>query len=64
MRTINDRGLPLSIRVMNRLSSIIVDTGEVLRIVQCEDATTLAPIEPHLRKIFTDVDRIMQRLCD
>ena len=54
---------PLEVRVLDRLTAVIVLTDELLTEFQSEDARALLWLEPHVRRVYDDVDSLMTRLA-
>lgn len=54
---------PLEIRVLDRLTAVIVLTDELLTEFQSEDANALLWLEPHVRRVHDDVDSLMTRIA-
>ena len=55
--------LPLGVRVLDRLTEVLVLSDELLAEFQTEDAGQLRWLEPHIRRVYDDVDQAMQRLA-
>ena len=55
--------LPLGVRVLDRLTEVLVLSDELLAEFQTEDASQLRWLEPHIRQVYDDVDQAMRRLA-
>lgn len=55
--------LPLGVRVIDRLTEVLVLSDELLAEFQTEDANELLWMEPHIRRVYDDVDQAMRRLA-
>jgi hypothetical protein len=55
--------LPLGMRVLDRLTEVLVLSDELLEEFQTEDANQLRWLEPHIRQVYDDVDQAMRRLA-
>ena len=55
--------LPLGVRVLDRLTEVLVLSDELLAEFQTEDANELLWMEPHIRRVYDDVDQAMRRLA-
>jgi hypothetical protein len=51
-------------RVLNRLADVLIDAHTVLGIVSQPNVVGLAWVEPHIKLIYDDVDKLMRRLCE
>lgn len=56
-------GLPLATRVLDRLTEVIILTDELLAEFQTEEANPMLWLEPHIQRVYDDVDSIMRRLA-
>lgn len=55
--------LPLPARVLDRLTAVLMLTDELLGEFQTEDANGMLWLEPHIQRVYDDVDRVMKRLA-
>ena len=55
--------LPLGMRVLDRLAEVLVLSDELLAEFQTEDANRLLWLEPHIRRVYDDVDQAIRRLA-
>ena len=55
--------LPLGMRVLDRLTEVLVLSDELLAEFQTEDANPLLWLEPHIRRVYDDVDQAVRRLA-
>jgi hypothetical protein len=55
--------LPLGMRVIDRLTEVLILSDELLAEFQTEDASQLRWLEPHIRRVYDDVDQAMRRLA-
>lgn len=55
--------LPLGMRVLDRLTEVLVLSDELLAEFQTEDANQLLWLEPHIRRVYDDVDQAIRRLA-
>ena len=55
--------LPLGVRVLDRLTEVLILSDELLADFQTEDASQLRWLEPHIRQVYDDVDQAMRRLA-
>ena len=64
LTTLSDlAALPLGMRVLDRLTEVLVLSDELLAEFQTEDANQLLWLEPHIRRVYDDVDQAMRRLA-
>ena len=55
--------LPLGVRVIDRHTEVLVLSDELLAELRTEDANGLLWMEPHIRRVYDDVDQAMRRLA-
>jgi hypothetical protein len=51
-------------RVLDRIADLLIDADEILEMVRAANRPELSWVEPHLQRVFDDVNTIMKRLCD
>jgi hypothetical protein len=57
-------GLPISERVVDRLIDILLAADELLGELQTEEANPLLWIEPHVQRVYREVDSLVRRFAD
>lgn len=62
-RTSDLAALPLEIRVLDRLTDVLVLSHELLSEFQTEDANRLLWLEPHIRRVYDEVDQLIRRFA-
>lgn len=64
LTTISDlAALPLGMRVLDRLTEVLVLSDELLGEFQTEEANAMLWLEPHIRRVYDDVDLLIRRLA-
>ncbi len=56
--------MPAHERVLDRLADLLLDADEMLAILAAEDAVAERWLEPHVQRLYNDVDVLMRRLTD
>jgi len=56
--------LPTHECVLDRLADALFDVDDVLGLLSREDAKAVRWIEPKLRTIYEEIDKVMQQICD
>ncbi|HEX6161122.1 MAG TPA: hypothetical protein VF111_13200 [Thermoanaerobaculia bacterium] len=59
----NTPGLPLNTRLAERCSTLLILTDELLTEFTTEEANALLWVEERVRRIYGDVDRLVQRFA-
>jgi hypothetical protein len=54
--------LPLGVRVLDLLTEVLILSDELLLQLQTEDGYQLLWLEPHIQRVYDDVDQAMRRL--
>lgn len=63
-RACSRRIRPRRERVLDRLTDLLLDTDEILAMVTAERGDALLWIEPHVRRVFDEIDIVVRRLCN
>jgi hypothetical protein len=57
----DDRALPLETRLIDRCTTLLILTDELLSEFTTEEANQLLWVEDRVRRIYCDLDRLVQR---
>jgi hypothetical protein len=56
--------LPVQERVADRLADVLFGVDDIVGLLSEESAASIRWMEPHVRKIFDDVDQLMRKVSD
>ena len=56
--------MPIGDRIADRLGDLMYYTDDALGLLHDERASSMRWIETDLRKIYTDIDRLMKKMTD
>jgi hypothetical protein len=56
--------LPLHEQILDHLAALLFDADEVLGLLQTEEGGVHLWLEPHLRKVYDEVDAVMRQMVD
>ena len=56
--------VPIRERVLDRLADLLFDADEILGMIDGEDAGAMRRIVPRLRRVYEEVNALMQELAD
>lgn len=56
--------LPPHERVLDRLADLLFEADEVLEMLRAEDTMRFQWVEPHIQRVYDEVNDVMKKLCD
>jgi hypothetical protein len=64
LRLMWPEGIPAHERVLDRLADLLFDADDVLAMLKADDARCVQWIEPHVLKVYDEVNEVMKKRCD
>jgi hypothetical protein len=56
--------LPAHERVLDRLADLLFDADDLLDMLRAEDTMRMHWVEPHIQRVYDEVNDVMKELCD